>query len=171
MIRARSMALVVLAILLAVSACAKKSTRPEPEYKEPLSFDIFKLFPDMTLDSVYVRKVFDAWNNELKDDEAIKEHTWLVGEYNVFVYNHGYIYGMRNTRHDEVLFLTTTQPRKGTDKVHRTVTAFQVDFREPDYEFSKIHTYVFVNHYHQVVNETEAKNTMLYFLEKYLDEY
>jgi hypothetical protein len=125
----------------------------------------------MTLDSVYVKKIFDAWNYELKDDETIKKHTWLVGDYYVFVYNHSYIYGMLSTRHDEVLFVTTTQPKKGTDKVHCTVTAFHVDLMEPDYEFLKIDTYVFVNHYRPIVGETEAKNTMLCYLEQYLDEY
>lgn len=157
---------VILAIV--VTSCTKKATAPHPEYKEPLAFDLYKTYEDMPLDSNYVRRVHDTWNNELKDDETVKNNTWFMGDYKVFVYPHGYIYGMLDTSYNEVLFFTTTKPKKCTDKIHTTITVFEATFRDTSIDLSKIKTYVFVNKYHPIKNETEAKNIMLNYLDEYL---
>ncbi|NIN00884.1 MAG: hypothetical protein GTO24_23215 [candidate division Zixibacteria bacterium] len=172
MVQARNIALVILACVLVSSACAKKSTRPEPEYKEPLSFDIFRLFPDMPVDSNYVRRVYEAWDNELKDDATLKNHTWLVGDYTVFVYHHGYIAGTVGTGYYEVIFFTTTKPKKGTDKVHSTITPFEADFLDTSKAFSKIQTYVYVDKYRPIMGgEETAINLMLEYLDEFIERY
>lgn len=173
MIRARNTVLVILALVLMSSACAKKSTKPEPEYGDPLAFDLYKWHPELVeLDSNYVRRVYEAWDNELKDDITIKNHTWLVGDYNVLVYYHGYIEGMLGTRHDEVVFFTTTKPKSGRDKVHCTITPFNADFRDTNQAFSKIQTYVYVEKYRPIKGGREtAINLMLEYLEEFIEEY
>lgn len=121
------------------TACAKKATTPQSEYKEPISFDIFKLYEDMPLDTSYVKKVHDTWQNELKDDEVIKNHTWRAGDYRVFVYLHGYIF-FTDTSYYEALFFTTTPAQKCTKKVHSSITVFAAQFKNGILELSKIRT-------------------------------
>jgi hypothetical protein len=130
------------------------------------------MFVDVPLDSNYARRVRDAWNNELKEDETIKNHTWLVGDYKVFVYRHGYIMGMLDTRYDEVMFFTTTKPKKGTDKVHSTITPFEADLLDTSKAFSKIQTYVRVDEYRPIEGGEEAAiNLMLVYLDEFIEEY
>jgi hypothetical protein len=173
MIGARNIVLVILAFVLVSSACAKKSTRPEPDYRDPLAFDLYKWHPELgELDSNYVRRVYEAWDNELKDDINVKSHTWLVGDYKVFVYYHGYIEGMLGTRHDEVLFFTTTKPTSGKDKVHSTITPFKTDFRDTSTAFSKIQTYVYVDKYWPIKGgEKTAIGLMTEYLDVFIQEY
>lgn len=166
--RLKRLTTIVLVSGLALTVCTKKVTTPEAQYKEPLSFDLYKTYEDVPLDKNYVKKVHDTWNNELKDDETIKSNTWLVGDYKVFVYAHGYIYGMLDTSYNEILFFTTTKPKKSTDKIHNTITVFEATFWDTSIDLSKIKTYVFVNKYHPIKNETEAKNIMLNYLDEYL---
>jgi hypothetical protein len=172
MIRARDSALGLLVLMLVFSACAKKSTRPEPEYRGPLAFDLYKWHPELgKLDSNYVRRVYEAWDNELRDDVTIKNHTWLVGDYKVLVYYHGYIEGMRGTRHDEVVFFTTTKPKSSRDKVHCTITPFSADFRDTNQAFSKIQTYVYAEKYRPIKGGEEAAiNLMIEYLDQYIAE-
>jgi hypothetical protein len=171
--RAKKVVLVFLVFTLAFSACTKKSTKWEPEYKKPLAFDIYKGYPVLgELDSNFIRRVYEAWDNELKDDITIKNHTWLVGDYNVFVYYHGYIEGVFGARHDEVVFFTTTKPKSGRDKVHCTITPFETDFRDTINAFSKIKTYVYVNRYRPIKGgEDGAINLMIEYLNEYIREY
>lgn len=170
MSRARKVVLVFLILTVAVSACTTKSTKWESEYKEPLAFDLYKWHPELgELDSHYVRRVHEAWDNELKDDITIKNHTWLVADYSVFVYYHGYIEGMLGTRHDEVVFFTTAKPESGGDKVHCTITPFDTDFRDTSQAFSKIQTYVYIEEYRPLVGGEEAAiNLMIEYLDEYI---
>ncbi len=163
--------LVFLIFLAVLSACSKKSTTPVPVYHEPLSFEIFKVYEDQPLDSSYVKKIHDTWQNNLKDDEIIKNHTWLVGDYRVFAYLHLYSWSV-DLDYDEyeLLFFTTTQPKESTDQVQSTITAFKTGYWEM-IDLTKIKTFVNVNDYHPVENEDEAKGIMTDYLNEYLTKY
>jgi hypothetical protein len=156
---------VILAIVL--TSCTKKATTTHPEYKEPLAFEIFKVYEDVPLDTNYAKKVHDTWQNELKDDEVIKNHTWLVGDYKVFIYLHVYMFFV-DTSYYEGIFFTTTKPKKCTEMVHSTITVFEADVRDTIIDFSKIKTYVYVNRCHPIKNGTAAKKIMLDYLDEYL---
>jgi hypothetical protein len=162
--------LVFLIIVVGLTACNKKSTECIPEYREPLSFEIFKPYEDQTLDSAYVNKIHDTWQNELKDDEIIKNNTWLVGDYRVFVYLHLYTF-FTNTIYCEMLFFTTTQPEDSTDQIHSTITAFEAEFTDTLISLTKIKTFVSVNGYHPIENEDVAKDIMIIYLDEYIAEY
>ncbi|MGB8658338.1 MAG: hypothetical protein WCE90_11250 [Candidatus Zixiibacteriota bacterium] len=158
-------------ILMVVStACTKKATTPIPGYREPLSFEIFKAYEGAPLDSNYVKKIHDTWQNELKDDEIIKNHTWLVGDYRVFVYLHVYSF-FSDTNYYEMLFFTTTQPKKSTDQIQSTITAFVAEFQDTLVGLTKIKTFINVNDYHPIENEDEAKGIMIDYLNEYLAKY
>lgn len=169
--RVKKFVTIFLILVVALTSCAKKATTPHPEYKEPLSFDLYRTLEDVPLDENYVKKVHDTWNNELKDDETIKNNTWLMSDYKVFVYAIGYIYAMGDTSYYEVIFFTTTKPKKCTDKIHTTITVFEADLRDTSIELSKIKTYVYTNKYYPIKNEQEAKNVMLNYLDKYIENY
>lgn len=167
---ARAKNLLVFSLILAVASttCTRKGTTPRHEYKEPLAFDFYKTYEDMPLDEDYMKKVYDTWNDELKDDATIKSNTWLAGDYKVFVYFQGYIYGMLDMRYDEVMFFTTTNPKKCTDKIRSTMTVFEADFSASGISFSRIGTYVYVEKYRPIKNEEHAKSIMTDYLNEYL---
>ncbi|MGB2805084.1 MAG: hypothetical protein WBD64_09350 [Candidatus Zixiibacteriota bacterium] len=169
---ARAKNLVVLSLILAVASttCTKKGTTPQHEYREPLSFDIFKMFVDVPLDSEYVRRVRDTWDHELKEDRTIATHTWCLGDYRVFVYSHCYWFEV-GAGYTEVLFFTTSQPSEATDKIHSTITVYEADVGTSGTEFSKIGTYVYLDRFDPIENETEAKNTMMFYIDQYLEKY
>lgn len=169
---ARAKNLLVFSLILAVASttCTKKGTAPQPEYREPLSFDIFKMFVDVPLDSDYVIKVHDTWDQELKEDETIAAHTWFLGDYRVFVYSHCYWFEV-GASYTEVIFFTTSQPSGATDKIHCTITVYEADIGTSGAEFSKIETYVYLDRFDPIGNETDAKNTMMYYLDQYLEKY
>jgi len=169
--RVKNFAILFLILAVISTTCTKKGTTPQAEYKEPLAFDLYKTYEDMPLDSNYVRRVHDTWNNELKDDETVKNNTWLMGDYKVFVYAIGYIYAMGDTSYNEVIFFTTTKPKKCTDKIHTTITVFEADFRDTSINFTKIKTYVYLNKYYPIKNEEEAKGRMSYYLDEYIEKY
>jgi hypothetical protein len=168
--RLNNLLYIFLILMIVFTACAKKATTPQPEYREPISFDIFKLYEDVPLDTNYVKMMHDTWQNQLKDDEVIKNHTWLVGDYKVFVYLHEYMFFI-DTSYDEVLFFTTTQAKKCTEKVHSTITVFVVEFQKTNISFSKLKTYVYVNCYRPIKNEEEARDIMIQYLDQYLPHY
>jgi len=161
--------LVFLIFLVVLTACSKKSTKPEPVYRDPLSFEIFQAFEGQPLDSSYVEKIHDTWENVLKDDETIKNHTWLVGDYRVFVYLH--LYSYIGTSYYETLFFTTTQPTGSTDKIHTTNTVFETGFHQPPVTLIKIKTFVDVNDYSPIENEGQAESVMIDYLNEYISEY
>lgn len=161
---------IFLILMVVFTACTKKATTPVPGYREPLSFEIFKAYEDAPLDSNYVKKVHDTWQNELKDDEIIKNHTWLVGDYRVFVYLHVYSF-FTDPNYFEILFLTTTQPKKCADQIHSTITAFEAEFLDTLVSLTKIETFVNVNDYHPIENEDQAKGIMIDYLNEYIAEY
>jgi hypothetical protein len=158
---------IFLILMIVFTACTKKATTPLPVYKEPLSFEIFKEYEDVPLDTNFVRMVHDTWQNELKDDEVIRNHTWLVGDYKVFIYSHGYTFFI-DTSYDEVLFFTTTQPKKCIDKIHSAIAIFEAKFENTNMRLSKIKIYVYVNTYHPIKNEEEAESIMVDYLDEYL---
>ena len=161
---------VFLILIVVLTACNKKATTPLPVYKEPSAFDIFKEYEDVPLDTNYVKTVHETWQNELKDDEVIKNHTWLVGDYMVFAYRHLYMF-FTNKRYYEVLFFTTTKPQKCADKIHSTITAFEAEFQDTLIGLSKIKTFLYVDNYHPIKNEDEAKDIMIDYLNEYLVKY
>jgi hypothetical protein len=161
---------IFLILMVVLTACAKKATTPLPVYHEPLSFEIFKAYEREPLDTDYVKKVHDTWQNDLKDDEVIKNHTWLVGDYKVFVYLHVYSF-FTDTNYYEMLFFTTTQPNKCKEKIHSTITAFKAEFQYTLVKLSKIKTFVNVNNYRPIKNEDEAKGVMIDYLNEYLEIY
>jgi hypothetical protein len=80
--------------------------------------------------------------------------------------------GMLGTRHDEVVFFTTTKPKSGRDKVHCTITPFETDFRDTINAFSKIKTYVYVNRYRPIKGGEEAAiDLMIGYLDECIREY
>jgi hypothetical protein len=160
-----------LILAVGLTACTKKSTKLEPEYREPLSFEIFKPYEDMTVDSDYVSKIHDTWYNELKDDETIKNNTWLVGDYHVLVYLHNYVFFI-DTSYYEMLFITTTQPKDSTDQIQTTTTPFIAEFwHNESVNLTKISTFVKVSDYHPINSENEAKDKMIEYLNDYIAEY
>ena len=150
-----------------MTACTKKSTKPVPEYREPLSFEIFKPYEDQTLDSDYVNKIHDTWQNELKDDEVIKNHTWMMGDYRVLVYLHGYSI-LLGSSYYEMLFITTTEPKDSTDQIQTTITPFVAVLGPKPLSLTKIATFVNVNGYHPIANEDEAISIMIDYLNEYI---
>ncbi len=163
--------LIFLISTMILTACTKKSTKSVPEYREPLSFEIFNQFEDVPLDSDYVNKISDTWQSELKDDEIIKNHTWLVGDYRVFVYLHLYSFDTHSSYY-ELLFITTTQPKDSTDKIHTTITPFVAELQSYNLaNLSKIATFVNVNDYLPIDNENEAQNKTIEYLNEYIAEY
>lgn len=167
---ARAKNLLVFSLILAVASttCTRKGTKPQAEYREPLSFDLYKTYEDMQLDEDYVKKVSDTWNGELRDDETIKNNTWLIGDYKLFVYFHGYISGMLDTRYDEVIFFTTTAPKKSTDKVHSTITVFEAVISDSGMSLSRLETYGYADDYHPIKDEEETEVLMIGYLENYV---
>ena len=151
-------------------ACTKKPTKFEVPYKEPLRFDLYKQYLDVELPANYIKAVQDAWNNELRYDETIKKHTWWIGDYTVFVYNHLYIFYMDSTN-SEVIFFTKTNPKKCTEKVHSTTTIFKAEFQDTITKLSKIKTYVYINRYDPVKDEEEAKDILIKYLDEYIEKY
>ena len=169
---ARAKNLLVFSLILAVASttCTRKGTKPQAEYREPLSFDLFDVFPCGPPECDYVAKVHDTWDEELKEDETIKNHTWLLGDYRVFVYFHGY-WASGDGSYREVLFFTNSEPSKGKEIIHSTITVYEADLSHTGLEFSKIGTYVYINRYHPIENEAEARNTMMFYLDQYLEKY
>ena len=170
MARAKNLVAFPLILAVALATCTKKGTAPQPEYREPLSFDIFKMYLDVPLDSEYVRKVHDTWDHELKEDETITAHTWLLGDYRVFVYSQCYWFEV-GASYTEVIFFTTSQPSEATDNIHSTITVHEADVGTSGTEFSKIRTYLYVDRFDPIENETEAKNTMMSYIDQYLEKY
>ena len=166
----RDLSVFLVILVLASANCAKKGTAPQPEYREPLSFDIFKIYMDVPLDSEYVRKVHDTWDQELKKDRTIATHTWSLGNYKVFVYFHGY-WASGDGSYVEILFFTDSEPGKGKEIIHSTITVYEADLSHTGLELSKIGTYVYINRYHPIKNEAEARDTMIAYLDQYLAEY
>lgn len=159
-----------LILAMPLMTCTKKPTSITTPYKEPVCFDLFNPYLDTELPQNYVKAVQDAWNNELRYDEKIKCHTWLRGDYTVFVYYHTYITGF-DTSYSEVIFFTTTQPKKCIERIHSTITIFKAEFLETMTILSKIKTYVYINNYDPVKDEQEAKNIMISYLDEYIEKY
>lgn len=170
MARAKNLLVFSLVLAVASTTCTKQGTQPQAEYREPLSFDLFDVFPCGPPECDYVAKVHDTWDSELKEDETVKNHTWFLGDYRVFVYFHGY-WASGDGSYREVLFFTTSEPSKGTDVIHSTITVYEADLTHTGLEFSKIGTYVYLDRFDPIENETEAKNTMIFYLDQYLEEY
>jgi hypothetical protein len=168
----KSKVLVVFLLILtmALLTCTKKPTSITIPYKEPVRFELFRAYLDMELPEDYVKAVHDAWNNELRYDETIKGYTWWIGDYTVFVYDHLYIFSMGNI-YREVIFFTTTNPKKCTPKIYSTITIFKAEFLETTTILSKIKTYVYINNYDPVKDEQEAKNMMINYLDEYIEKY
>ncbi len=167
MARVRNLLLFFLILTVASLTCTKKGTNPQEAYREPLAFDIYATFEDVPMDGNYVNKVYDTWNGLLKYDATIKNNTWLVGDYKVFVYFHAYICGMLDTRYDEVVFFTTTKPKKGTDKIHSTITVFEAEVSDSVISLSGVETYVYLDIYRPIKGEEHARNIMMNYVEEY----
>lgn len=168
--KARNPVIFLLSLTVTLVACTKKPTSV-PQYREPVRFELFKTYLDVELPQNYVKAVHEAWNNELRNDEKIKCHTWLRGDFTVFVYHHCYITGMLDTTYSEVIFFTTTQPKKCTEKIYSTTTVFKEEFQDTIIKLSRIKTYAYVNNYNPVKNEQEAKNIMINYLDEYIEKY
>ena len=166
----RNLSMVFLILAVASTTCTKKGTAPQPEYREPLSFHIFKVYEDMPLDSEYVRKAHDTWDQELKKDWTIATHTWCLGDYRVFVYSHCYWFEV-GASYTEVLFFTTSQPSEAIDKIHSTITVYEADAGTSGIELSKIGTYACLDRFDPIEDETEAKSIMMSYIDQYLEEY
>ncbi len=162
--------LIFLIFSVVLTACTKKSTKCIPEYREPLSFRIFLPYEDTSEDDEYVKKIHATWQSELKDDEIIKSNTWLVGDYRVLVYLHGYSIILGSSYY-EMLFLTTTQPKDSTDQIQTTITPFVAELNPKLVNLTKIETFINVNDYDHIENEDEAKNIMIDYLDEYIAEY
>jgi len=167
--KSRNSGIILLILMTTLIACTKKPTRFEVPYKEPLRFDLYRQYLDAELPANYIKAVQDAWNNELRYDETIKRHTWLIGDYTVFVYDHLYTFYTDST-YREVIFFTTTKSKKCTEKVYSTTTIFKAEFQDTIIKLSRIRTYSYVNKYDPVISEEEAKNIMINYLDEY-DEY
>jgi hypothetical protein len=159
-----------LILTVALMTCTKKPTTIEIPYKEPVRFELFNNYLDVELPENYVRAVHDAWDNELRYDEKIKNYTWLRGDYMVFVYAHTYLFNV-DTSYREVIFFTTTNPKKCTQKVYSTTTIFEAEFQDTITILSKIKTYAYINRYAPIKNEQEAKGMMTIYLEEYIEKY
>ncbi len=170
MARARNLLVFSLVLAVASTTCTRKGTKPQAEYREPLSFDIFKIYLDVPLDSEYVRKAHDTWDQELRKDRTIVAHTWLLGDYRVFVYTHCYWFEF-GASYMEMLFLTTSQPSEATDKIHSTITVYEADVETSGIELSKIGTSVCLDRFDPIEDETEAKSIMMSYIDQYLEEY
>jgi hypothetical protein len=169
--KSKVLAIFFLILAMALTTCTKKPTSITIPYKEPVCFELFKVYLDTELPPNYVKAVQDAWNNELRYDGIIKRHTWWIGDYTVFVYYHTYITGILHTSYSEVIFFTTTQPKKCIERIHSTITIFKADFLETMTILSKIKTYVYINNYDPVKDEQEAKNIMINYLDEYIEKY
>jgi hypothetical protein len=165
----RSNVIVFLIIMVLVVACSKKVTKPV-EYEAPLLFEIFKQFEDYELPKEYVDFCKEIWNNELKNDEKIKENTWMKGGYTVFVYNHNYFADEVSRDHNELIFFTTTRPVGKENQIYSTVTPFKLKYY-PDFEAEKLKTYIFVNDHDPIESEEEAKDLMMKYLDQYIEKY
>lgn len=168
--KSKVLAIFFLIMVMALMTCTKKPTSITIPYKEPVRFELFKVYFDVELPENYVKAVHDAWNNELRYDETIKRYTWLIGDYTVFVYDHLYTFYIDST-YSEVIFFTTTNPKKCTEKVHFTITIFKAEFQDTITKLSKIKTYAYVNNYGPVKNEQEAKDIMMKYLDEYVEKY
>jgi hypothetical protein len=168
--RSRVLAIFFLILMIALLTCTKKPTSITIPYKEPVRFELFKAYLDMELPEDYVKAVHDAWNNELRYDETIKRHTWWIGDYTVFVYDHLYTFYTDST-YREVIFFTTTNPKKCTEKVHSTITIFKAEFQDTITKLSKIKTYTYINKYDPVKDKQEAENIMINYLDEYIEKY
>jgi hypothetical protein len=163
-------ALFLLILAVGLTACTNKSTKPKPQYCEPLSFRIFLPYEDTSETDEYVEKIHETWQNELKDDEIIKNHTWLVGDYRVLVYLHGYTIALGGGYY-EMLFITTTQPKDSTDQIQTTITPFVAKLDPRLGNLTKIKTFVNVNDRDPIENQDEAISIMRDYLDEYITEY
>ena len=168
--RIRSLSLILIVLTLASSTCTKNGTGSRPEYREPLSFDIFKVYLDVPLDSEYVAKARDTWDQDLKKDPTIMAHTWLLGDYRVFVYTHCYWWEV-GASYLEMLIFTTSQPSGVTDTIHSTITIYEADVGTSGIELSKIGTHVCLDALDSIQDETEARSIMMSYLDQYLEQY
>jgi hypothetical protein len=168
--RAKSLLVFSLILTVASTTCTRKGTTPRHEYREPLFFDLFEMYPCFPPECDYAAKVHDTWDGELKENETIKSHTWFLGDYRVFVYSHGY-WASGDGSYREVLFFTNSEPSKGKEIIHSTITVYEADLTHTGLEFSKIGTYVYLERYRSIENEAEARNTMISYLDQYLEEY
>lgn len=168
--KSRNFGIIFLILMITLIACTKKPTSFEVSYKEPLRFDVYRQYLDVELAPNYIKAVQDAWNNKLRYDEGIKNYTWLKGDYTVFAYFHNYTF-MLHTTYSEVIFFTTTRPKKCTEKVYSTTTTFKAEFKDTIINLSRIRTYSYVNKYDPVISEKEAKNIMINYLDEYIEKY
>lgn len=163
-------AIFFLIVSIVLFSCTKKPTSFEVPYKEPLRFDVYRQYLDVELAANYIKAVQDAWNNELRYDEGIKKYTWLKGDYTVFAYFHNYTF-MFDSTYSEVIFFTTTHPKKCTEKIYSTTTIFKAEFQDTITKLSKIKTYTYINKYDPVKNEQEGKDIMIKYLDEYIKKY
>ena len=168
--KSRNSGIIFLIFIIILIACTKKPTSFEVPYKEPLRFDLYRQYLDVELPANYIKAVQDAWNNELRYDEGIKNHTWLKGNYTVFAYFHNYTFKL-GTTYSELIFFTATKPQKCTEKVYSTTTIFKAEFEDTTIKLTKIRTYSYVNKHDPVISEEEAKNIMINYLDKYIEKY
>ena len=177
------LAIILLSILM-LFACSKKVTKPPPEYREPLSFEFYRMVLSFPVDSVYAQRMYDTWENELKDDEIIKNHTWMIGDYRVAVYLHYYAAGLidpPDTSIIDIAFFTTSRADRDTNEIHTTITIFQVDFLDANSVFTnywdttailtKIKTWAYVDSFSPIKNEEQARQIMNDYLDDYIDLY
>jgi hypothetical protein len=168
--KSKVLAIFFLILAMALMTCTKKPTSTTIPYKEPVCFELFKAYLNTELPQNYVKAVQNAWNNELRYDETIKRHTWWIGDYNVFVYDHLYTFYIDST-YREVIFFTTTNPKKCTKKIYSTITIFKAEFQDTVTILSKIKTYTYINKYDPAKDEQEAKNIMINYLDEYIEKY
>lgn len=155
--------------LVIMFACSKKLTKSRIEYREPISFDIFKQYEGQELPKEYMDFCKATWDSALKNDKEVKENTWLKGDYTVFVYNHPYSF-WTDKSYAELIIITSTVPIGKKKWVYVTVTPFIFEY-DSVYQATKIGTYVFTDSYNPIDSEKIAIQLMISYLDEYITKY